>query len=151
MSEDLKVVGQYGKTLRRTGYAEAAGTATYARDVRLDRMVHVKFLHSPYAHARIVNLDTSKAEAYPGVLLVFSFKDEEFKNYAIVQNPGTETKDIALWEGCMMLVGVVAEEEQTCLDALKLIDVEWEILDFYIEPEKAVDPDASLVNSTYNP
>jgi xanthine dehydrogenase molybdenum-binding subunit len=151
MSEELKVVGQFGKTLRRTGFAEASGTAEYARDVKLDRMVHVKFLHAPYAHARIVSLDTSKAKAYPGVILVFSFMDEEFKDYAIVQNPGTETKDISLWEGCMMMVGVVAEEEQTCLEALKLIDVEWEILDFYIDPEKSVDPDASLVNSTYNP
>ncbi len=80
MSEDLKVIGQYGKTKRRHGSSEATGTQQYARDSILDNTAYVKFVHSPYAHAKVVSVDKTKAEAYPGVLMAFSFKDEEFAN-----------------------------------------------------------------------
>jgi xanthine dehydrogenase molybdenum-binding subunit len=151
MSEDLKVIGQYGKTKRRHGFSEATGTQQYARDVQLDGMAYVKFVGSPYAHARVVSVDKTRAEAYPGVLLVFSFLDEEFTNYTIVQNPGFEVRDFGLWESCPVLVGVVAEDEQTANEAVQLIDVEWEELPFYLDPEKAIESGASLSNSTLSP
>jgi CO/xanthine dehydrogenase Mo-binding subunit len=151
MSEDLKVIGQYGKTRRRHGFSEATGTQQYARDAQLDNTAYVKFVHSPYAHAKVVSVDKTRAAAYPGVLLAFSFKDEEFANYAIVQNPGYEAKEFGLWEGCPVMVGVVAEDEQTAEEAVKLMDVEWEVLPFYLDTKKAVEDGASLVNSTLNP
>jgi CO/xanthine dehydrogenase Mo-binding subunit len=53
----------------------AAGRAEFAIDVRLPRMAHAKILRSPHAHARIRSIDTSRAEALPGVFAVVTWKD----------------------------------------------------------------------------
>src|SRR5713101_7983643 len=60
---------------RVEGSAKVTGALKYACDIYLPRMVYAKVLRSPYANAKIVKIDTSKAAAYPGVLAVITAKD----------------------------------------------------------------------------
>jgi CO/xanthine dehydrogenase Mo-binding subunit len=70
---DSQVVG---KPLPRIdGKVKVTGTAVYADDLMLPGMLHGKLLRSPFAHAKIINIDTSKAEKLPGVRAVITGKD----------------------------------------------------------------------------
>ena len=75
MSEarDYKYVGQ--RTIRPDGFDKVTGRANYAADFSLPGMLWGKILRSSYAHARIKGIDTSKAEALPGVLSVATHAD----------------------------------------------------------------------------
>jgi hypothetical protein len=70
---DYRVVGK--PVPRIDGKVKVTGTATFADDLFMPRMLHGKLLRSPYAHARIKNIDTSKAEKLSGVRAVITGKD----------------------------------------------------------------------------
>jgi xanthine dehydrogenase molybdenum-binding subunit len=64
-----------GKSISRVESAEkATGTAVFTADMKLPNMLFGKVLRSPYPHAKIVSIDTSKAEALPGVKAVVTYK-----------------------------------------------------------------------------
>ena len=65
---------------RHDGFDKVTGAARFGADLNLPNMLHGKILRSPHAHARILSIDTSKAEALPGVMAVATAKD-----FAIVQ------------------------------------------------------------------
>ena len=62
---------------RLDGYEKASGHATYTIDVALPGMLYGKFLTSPFPHAKIVRMDTSKAEALAGVRAILRYDDPE--------------------------------------------------------------------------
>src|SRR5690348_6847225 len=68
-----RVIGT--RPVRPDGVDKVTGRAVYGADVVLPRMAHGKVLGSPHAHARIRSIDTSRAEALPGVLAVMTAKD----------------------------------------------------------------------------
>src|SRR5688572_24455407 len=70
---DYKVIGT--RPLRPDGADKVTGRAIYGGDVRMTGMLHGKVLRSPHAHARIKRIDTSKAEALPGVKAVMTGSD----------------------------------------------------------------------------
>ena len=70
---DLRVVGT--RPVRPDGVEKVTGRATYGADFRLPGQLVGKILRSPHAHARIVKIDTSKAEALPGVKAVMTAAD----------------------------------------------------------------------------
>jgi xanthine dehydrogenase molybdenum-binding subunit len=73
MSKELLVVG---KSLpRKDALTQVKGEMKFVTDMYLPRMLCVKFLRSPYAHAKIIRIDTSRAEALPGVEAVFTNKN----------------------------------------------------------------------------
>ena len=65
MGEEYRHIGK--ATPRKDARAIVTGSAQYIDDVKLPGMLHGRVLRSPYPHARIKNIDTSKAEAYPGL------------------------------------------------------------------------------------
>src|SRR5438105_12184804 len=69
----LKVVGT--RPIRPDGVDKVTGRANFGADLRLPGMLHAKILRSPHAHARIRSIDTSRAEALPGVKAVVTAKD----------------------------------------------------------------------------
>ena len=73
MAEELSVIGK--RLPRNDAVAKAKGDVKFISDIRLPRMLEAKFLRSPHAHARIVRIDTSKAEALPGVMAVLTHKN----------------------------------------------------------------------------
>ncbi len=115
-----------GKRVTRVdGPIKVRGRAQYTYDVRPDGMLWGKILRSPYAHCKIVSIDTSAAEKMPGV-----------KAVQILQGPGMEI----YWAGDE-IVAVAAIDEPTAYDALKAIKVEYQQLPHFVsdaEPPKNI-------------
>ena len=126
----MSKTGVIGFPRRRVdGRAMTTGQTKYADDVALPRMVFAKLLRSPVPHARIASVDTARATAHPGVLLVLTGRDLPIP-YGIL--PVTQDEH-ALAIDKVRFVGdpvalVVARDEATATEALDLIDVEYEPL-----------------------
>lgn len=81
--EEFQYLGKRGIS-RMDGKEKAGGTAQYTRDVRLPGMLFCKVMTSPYANAVIKSIDTSKAEALPGVRAILRFDDPELKDKVLL-------------------------------------------------------------------
>ncbi|UCF84342.1 MAG: molybdopterin-dependent oxidoreductase [Desulfobacteraceae bacterium] len=129
-----------GKGLpRNDAWGKATGAALYTDDLKLSRMLVGKIKRSPHAHARILSIDTKKAEALSGVKAVL-IGTEAPNLYGIMPQTPTES---ALAIGKVRFVGegvvaVAAIDEDTASEALALIDVEYEPLPAYLTPEEAL-------------
>src|SRR5579859_2262208 len=134
---DFSIIG------KRVALVDSAGKTTgqgkYADDLSLPGMLTGKILHSPYPHARIKKIDTSKAEAVDGVVCVVTGPDAPNK-YGILPVGHDET---ALAVEKVRYVGdnvacVVATSESIAEQALELIDVEYEPLPAWFDPEDSM-------------
>ena len=125
---------------------KVAGKAVYAGDIVLPGMLWVKVLRSPVAHARIKNIDTSRALAVPGVQTIVTGYD--FAGARI----GKKIIDMPiLADGVVRYVGekvvaVAAESELEAEAALDLIDIEYEELPVVLDPLEALKPSAPLLH-----
>src|ERR1043166_3301398 len=128
------------------------GAAKFLDDLKLSGMAHVAVLRSPYAHARIKGIDTSKAAAHPGVIGVFTGKDFEHLNPLpcawqaggvenFVATPRALEIDRVTFTGAGV-AAVVADTRAAADDALRLIEVDWEPLEVVVDPERAVEEGA---------
>ncbi len=130
-------------------YAMATGMAKFGVDYTAPDMLHAKFLHSPYANAKVLRVDKDKALAIDGVVDVLTWEDEEIKNLVSYAEhwgaPRTWLDNIADQEGAEVAVIVVAETEELCDDALKALDVEWEVLPHVIDLNKGREEDAFVI------
>lgn len=135
--QGFRVVGHGNRKV--DGLAKATGEAIYTDDIQLPGMLHAKTLRSPHAHARIVSIDTSKAEALPGVHGVLVGSEMPIK-YGVI--PWTPDEN-ALATDKVRFIGdevaaVAAVDEDTANEAIELIEVEYEVLDAILEPEQAL-------------
>jgi len=135
--EGLRIIGVPRR--RVDGRAKVTGQTRFADDIFLPRMAHCKLLRSPHPHARIREIDTSRAMRHPGVYLVLTGKDLPVQ-YGIL--PVSQDEQ-ALCVDHVRHVGdpvaaVVAREELTAFEALDLIDVGYEILPTISDPEEAL-------------
>jgi len=136
-AEDLRVIGVPRR--RVDARAKVTGQTRFADDITLPRMSYCKLLRSPHPHARILSIDISRAAAHPGVYLVLTGKDLPIE-YGII--PVSQDEQ-ALCSDHVRHVGdpvaaVIAREELTALEALDLIDVEYELLTTISDPEEAL-------------
>jgi 4-hydroxybenzoyl-CoA reductase alpha subunit len=120
-------------------WTHLTGTARYADDIILPRMLYGRLLRSPHAHARIKRIDTSRALAHPGVLAVCTGADMP-ELMGIMPSTQDET---ALAVDKVRYVGepvaaVAAVDEDTAFDALSLIDVDYEVLEPILTIEEAL-------------
>ena len=133
---------------RRDGRVKVTGRATYVSDVRLVGMAHAKVLRSPYAHAKIVAIDTSRAAARPGVYCVVTGNDLQGLNpyygHAVKDHPLLAIEKVR-YVG-EPVAAVVAVDERTAFEALEFIDVKYEELKAVLTPEEAMAPDAPLLH-----
>ncbi len=163
-----KFLGQYRP--RVDALAKASGKAQYADDLATKRefpgMLYAKVLVSPHPHARIRALDTTKAAALPGVRAILSYQDPEvarIKPTSAGWTDGVDTVsydrmmwrrfrdrrvlgDTARWVGDEVGVAVAAESERIAEEALRLVEVDWEVLPFVLDPLEAMKPGAPLVH-----
>ena len=137
-----------GKPVRRVEDASLlTGEMQFLDDLKLPGMAFAVVLRSPYAHARISAIDTTKAAAYPGVLAVYTGKDFEdlpplpcawqaggVENF--VNTPRVLEIDRVTFTGAGVAV-VVAENRYAAEDALELIDVDYEPLETVVDAEAA--------------
>ncbi|MEM2319287.1 MAG: hypothetical protein QXQ63_00905, partial [Candidatus Bathyarchaeia archaeon] len=125
--EGAKFIGRSGLP-RRDAKEKASGKAVYCSDISLPGMVYAKHLNSPFAHAKIKKLDTSKAEKLPGVVAVIRWDNPEFRDKwprfgSITPCPNflPIISDTAYFYGQPVGAIVVAESEEVCDEALTLI------------------------------
>ena len=126
---------------------KVTGRSTYAADVYLPGMVHCKILSSPRSHARIVSLDTSKAEALPGVRGIITgrdFPDVHFGSGAL-KDRYIMARDEVYYVG-EPVAAVAADDEMTAQEAVGLIEVEYEDLEAVVDPLDALKPGAPSVH-----
>src|SRR5260370_1066686 len=135
--DELRVIGVPRR--RVDGRGKGTGQTRFADDIFLPRMAHCKLLRSPHPHARIRKIDTTRAAAYPGVYLVLTGKDVPIQ-YGILpvsQDEQALCLDRVRHVGDPVAV-VIAREEMTGFEALELIDVNYEILAKFSDPEEAL-------------
>ncbi len=154
MLREYTAIGKRG--LRRLdGLEKANGKAIYTRDVTVRGMLYAKILISPYPHARIKNIDTSKAENIPGVKYMLKYDDPEVKNCKVLHGEESDIFDLlsdtAYFEGQPLGVVVAAESEEIAEQALEALDIEWEQRPFVLDPEEALKPGAPLARPDLNP
>jgi len=144
--EDHNIVGV--KVDRTDSLAKALGSAKYAGDIVLPRMLYGKILRSPHAHARIISIDTSQAEKLPGVKAVVTGKDTAGVKWGIFK----QTRDQYLLAiDKVRYVGeevaaVAAVDEDTAEEALDLIEVEYEVLASVLDPIEAMSEGAPQIH-----
>ena len=155
-SESLKRFKWVGtRPIRPDGVPKVTGRALYGADYRLPGMLYGRILRSPHAHARIRSIDTSKAEALPGVKAVVTSKDfpEQTFDYIgperVAVNFWHVTRNImarekALYEG-HAIAAVAASSASIAEEALSLIKVDYEVLPHVIDVDAAMAPDAPLL------
>jgi len=139
-AEGFSVLG--GRHRKADGHLKATGRAIYTDDITLPRMLHGKILRSPHAHAEIVAIDASKAEALPGVFAVITGSALPI-TYGVI--PWTMDEQ-ALCTDRARFVGdevaaVAAIDEETATRALALIEVEYRVLAPVMDPFTATDPE----------
>jgi CO/xanthine dehydrogenase Mo-binding subunit len=127
---------------------KVTGQAKYCADFSLPNMLHGKILRSPYAHARIINIDTSQAEKLPGVRAVVTGKDT---GNAYMFGIDIYDEPILSWDNIIRFAGqevaaVAAVDEATATAALELIKVEYEELPAVFDAKEAIKPGAPQVH-----
>ncbi|HEX9990254.1 MAG TPA: xanthine dehydrogenase family protein molybdopterin-binding subunit [Chloroflexia bacterium] len=142
---DFAVVGRPAN--RVDGRERVTGAARYTYDIYPPGVLHAAVLRSPHPHARIVKLDTAKAERLPGVRAVLSSEDAPDISWF-----GGATR---LFDRTLRFVGdevaaVVADDLDTARDALRLIEVEYETLHFVVDLEEALKPGAPQIHPDGN-
>ncbi|MDP2728588.1 MAG: xanthine dehydrogenase family protein molybdopterin-binding subunit [Dehalococcoidia bacterium] len=137
---------------------KGTGQAKFADDLRLPGVLYGRTLRSPFAHARIVRIDTSRAEALPGVEAVITAADTLGRKYGywppgvrwdqwsnIIEDRYPLAKEKVRFIG-EELAAVAAVDEETAEEALRLIKVEYEELPAVFSPEEAVKPGAPAIH-----
>ncbi len=131
----------------------AQGRPAFTADMSLPGMLVAKVLHSPHAHARIKNIDASKARALPGVAAVLTWRDIPHVAYSTAgqSDPNPGPLDSFSLDNKVRFVGdrvafLAAESEEIANQALKLIDVEYEPLPVLLDPSQAMQPGAPLLH-----
>src|SRR6266699_3728730 len=132
---------------RQDGPDKVTGHARYAGDQTLPGMLYARLVLSPYAHARILNIDTSAALSLPGVVAVFTAETllmAQADPLSRVQCPLAQQE--VLWCGHPVAI-VVGETEASAADGAAAVEVEYEPLPVVIDPEAAIRPDAPPARS----
>ena len=145
----MKVIGQ--DTQRVDGHALVRGNAVFADDIKLKDVLHVKILHSTVAHANILKIDVSRAQALEGVVAVFTHKDFKTHYYTTAGQgyPEPGPRDMRILDSTVRFVGdrvafVAAETLEIAEEALGLIEVEYDELPTIFDVESAMTSDISL-------
>jgi CO/xanthine dehydrogenase Mo-binding subunit len=133
LERELTIVGKSFD--RRDAAEKVTGEAKYAGDIKLPNMLYGKTLHCPHPRARIIKIDTSKAEALPGVRAILTKENTKGWRTSWYKVPELAFPECITHEG--VEVAAVAAEDVTLVQrALELIDVEYEVLTPMLDAEE---------------
>lgn len=131
---------------RPDGLDKVTGRARYGADISAPGMLWAAVVRSPHAHARIIKIDTSKAEALEGVKAVITRADFPTgltgEDWNLQEN--TMAGEVALYDG-HAVAAVAATSQFIAQDAARLIEVEYEVLPHVIDVDDAIKPDAPAI------
>lgn len=136
--------------LRREDPALLTGADTYYDDMKLDGLVYVHFVRSPFAHATIDGIDTAEATGMPGVVAVYTAENLEIPDFQGFPMFPAEFNRPVLAKGKVRFVGdmvaaVVAESREAAADAAEAVVVDYSPLPVLTDIEKALDADAPVL------
>ena len=148
-----KVIGK--SPIRHDGVDKVTGRATYGADIKVPGLIWGDVLRSPHAHARILSIDTSKAESMDGVFAVVTNKDfpnveeKEVSTGEDVVNLKRDQANIMAFDKVHykghVIAGVAAIDRNTAQEAIKNIDVKYEILKHVSDVDSAMAKDAPII------
>ena len=150
-----------GKNIpRNDGFDKATGLGQFTMDVSMPHMLYARVLRSPYAHAKVVKIDTSAAEVLPGVVAVCTFENTTNKPFntsatmVTTPRPAEPVRDQTIFTDEPKYIGdeiaaVAAETEAIAAEAIKRIKVEYEVLPAVYDPVEALKPDSPEVQPLY--
>jgi len=150
--EELSFVGK--SVPRKDGAEKATGKALFTVDMVLPGMLWGKILRSPYPHAKILRIDTSRAERLPGVKAVIAGKDTLGIKHGFVETPRYAPDQYPLAMDRVRYIGeevaaVAAIDEYVAEEALSLIQVDYEELPAVFDPEEAMKPEAPEIHPSH--
>ena len=135
------------------GIPLVTGRPKFVADIDLPDTLYVKILRSPYAHARIKRIDTSKAEAIPGVALVLTHANTPARRFTTAGQgyPEPSPYDTRMFDTKVRFVGdrvaaVAAETREIAEEAIKAIEVEYEELPAVLSIDDALAPGAPVIH-----
>jgi CO/xanthine dehydrogenase Mo-binding subunit len=142
--KEFKIVGK-PNIPGRLSYSIATGKAKFGTDIVVPDMLFAKFLRSPYGRARVKNMDIGRAKILPGVVEIITWEDADIKAMPQIELPLLiEEADMEDDEAGAV---VVAESEEICDQALRLINVDWEVLPHILDPREGAKPDAPILRA----
>src|ERR687887_2270626 len=150
MTAEAETSGWLGRSVKRKEDDRfLQGRGRYIEDIELPDMLHMAILRSPLAHARINSIDTSAAQALPGVVAVVTGELLAQHNLAWMPTLSGDTQAVLATDKVRMqgqeIACVIAEDPYVAHDALELIEVDYDPLPVVISPQKALEPDAPVI------
>ncbi len=151
MEQNFAVVGQ--KVHKYDGHKKVTGEVEYSTDIVLPGMLQAKILRSPHPHARILNIDTSAASRLPGVKAILTGKDVPQVGFGAERDFSPQWGDQRILKTDKVryvgdeVAAVAATDEETALEALSLIRVDYEELPGVFDPEAAMLPGAPQIHA----
>jgi carbon-monoxide dehydrogenase large subunit len=143
----IRGVGHSVKRLEDARFIHGRGN--YFDDISLPGMLHLELLRSPYAHARIKSIDTSRADALEGVIAVVTGELMAQHNLAWMPTLSGDTQAVLATDKVRFqgqeVAAVVAESAYIAKDALELIEVDYEPLEAITTPQRALEEDAPVI------
>ena len=151
-SQSLAYIGQ--RIPRKDGPAKVTGRAIYTGDIHLPGMLVGRILRSPHPHARILNIDTSRAERLKGVKGVITARDTIGARHGFVETPRYPPDQYPLARDRVRFLGeevaaVAATDHYIAQEALGLIRVDYEPLPSVFDPEEAMQPGAPEIHPSH--
>jgi len=152
---DTAVIGQ--RVPRLDALDKVTGRAKYTSDLKLSGMLYGTFLRSPHAHAIIKRIDTSKAEAVPGVKAVLTQAKLAGKVAKLVDEAHGTTMDFLAFADTKVkyqgekIAAVAAISRDIAEEAVRLIEVEYEVLPALVDSRDAVRSDAPIIHEGEKP
>src|ERR1043165_5254619 len=147
-TEEPPITG-YGRMKRKEDPRFVRGQGRYIDDLKLPGMLHGAILRSPLAHARIISIDTSAAQAHPRGRAVVTGADLAGLNLAWMPTLSADTQAVLATDKVRFqgqeVAFVVADDRYAARDALELIDVEYEPLAVVSDPRRARDAGAPVI------
>jgi CO/xanthine dehydrogenase Mo-binding subunit len=131
---------------RPDAYGKVVGTAQYPADLVRSRMFRLKTVFANRAHARIRSIDTSAAEAYPGVVAVFTAKDVPYNRYGLIEEDQPLLCDDKVRYAGDRVALIAAETAAAATEAARFVRIEYEDLPVVDSASAAMRGDAPLVH-----
>jgi xanthine dehydrogenase molybdenum-binding subunit len=146
--KEYSIVGK--RTPRIDAFERVTGQAQYTGDIQLPGMLYARVLRSPHPHARIVSIDTSKAEKLAGVKAII-----HHENAKVPWSSGGHTHQRFIFNNPVRYVGdalaaVAATDRNIAEEALGLIEIQYEKLPHVLDPNAALKPDAPKITPQGN-
>ncbi len=145
--EKLQGMGCKRKRVEDVRFTQGKGN--YVDDLKLPGMVFGDFVRSPHAHARIKSIDTSRAQALPGVVAVLTAADLKPLDLHYMPTLAGDVQAVLAEEKVLFqnqeVAFVIAEDRYIASDATELVDVEYEALPAIVDPFKSMDDDAPIL------